>query len=245
MGLPPSLDAPLSTAEALTVLHELGHTVHSLLSQTALQHVSGTRGTVDFVEFPSHLFEHFLFEPEFMCAHAIDPKTQKPIPEQLLHDIQHRRKLVGHIEMSNTLLHSLVDHSLYVKPLGSPTIAGMQSAVDASYATLSKEHDLTGAFGNHRLVDFLSPPVPSKFDHLVHYSGTYFCYLLDKALSCHVWDRTFKGDPYNKQAGDRLRNFLELGSSEPRLGAILELTGESAPIGSTVPLEALLLDCRA
>ena len=35
-----------------------------LLSQTELQHLSGTRGPLDFVEVPSYLMEHFVTDPD-------------------------------------------------------------------------------------------------------------------------------------------------------------------------------------
>ncbi len=37
--------------------------MHSIVSDTKFQHLSGARGTVDFVEFPSHLFEFYIMDP--------------------------------------------------------------------------------------------------------------------------------------------------------------------------------------
>lgn len=48
-ALPPAARG-LSTSFAATFMHEIGHAVHSLLSDTEFQHLSGTRGTIDFVE---------------------------------------------------------------------------------------------------------------------------------------------------------------------------------------------------
>ena len=91
-------------------MHEIGHAVHSLLSETQFQHLSGTRGTIDFVEpltnwqilsfkggqifylsvysvyskhfsipptqeFPSHLFEHFVMDPESLATFAAHNST--------------------------------------------------------------------------------------------------------------------------------------------------------------------------
>ena len=48
-ALPPTVRG-LTASFATTFMHEIGHAVHSLLSETQFQHLSGTRGTIDFVE---------------------------------------------------------------------------------------------------------------------------------------------------------------------------------------------------
>jgi intermediate peptidase len=53
------LDSTLTFADVETLWHECGHAVHSLLSRTEFQHLHGTRGALDFVEVPSHVFEYW------------------------------------------------------------------------------------------------------------------------------------------------------------------------------------------
>jgi intermediate peptidase len=53
----------LSHSEVETLYHEVGRKLHSLLSRTSFQHLSGTRAWMDFVETPSHLFESFARDP--------------------------------------------------------------------------------------------------------------------------------------------------------------------------------------
>ena len=40
----------LSFGDIETLHHEWGHALHSLLSRTTFQHLSGTRGATDFIE---------------------------------------------------------------------------------------------------------------------------------------------------------------------------------------------------
>ena len=40
----------LSLGDIETLHHEWGHALHSLLSRTTFQHLSGTRGATDFIE---------------------------------------------------------------------------------------------------------------------------------------------------------------------------------------------------
>merc|ERR1740121_1802315 len=73
----------LPLSYAITFMHEIGHAVHSLLSETKFQHLSGTRGTVDFVEFPSHLFEHFVLDDACLTAYATHATTGASMPAEL------------------------------------------------------------------------------------------------------------------------------------------------------------------
>lgn len=73
-ALPPTVRG-LTANFAATFMHEIGHAVHSLLSETQFQHLSGTRGTIDFVEFPSHLFEHFVLDPECLATYVVHSTT--------------------------------------------------------------------------------------------------------------------------------------------------------------------------
>lgn len=58
--LPPHLQRwVLSPAQVITLWHESGHMLHSLLSRVPFQHLSGTRAAFDFVEVPSHTVERF------------------------------------------------------------------------------------------------------------------------------------------------------------------------------------------
>jgi intermediate peptidase len=51
----------LSLSELETLYHECGHALHSLFSTTKFQHLSGTRGTTDFIEVSSFQFYFSLF----------------------------------------------------------------------------------------------------------------------------------------------------------------------------------------
>eukprot|EP00435_Cladocopium_sp_Y103_P072952 s699_g41.t2 len=73
-ALPPTVRR-LTASFATTFMHEIGHAVHSLLSETQFQHLSGTRGTIDFVE-PLTKLANFQFQrgtdptkdPSWKCA---------------------------------------------------------------------------------------------------------------------------------------------------------------------------------
>lgn len=95
----------MTATEARNIFHELGHVTHALLSTTGLQHLSGTRGAVDFTEFPSHLFEHFITDD-----HSLSRVIPLQCGDRRLMETYHKGvNLFGHIEATQLALKTAVD----------------------------------------------------------------------------------------------------------------------------------------
>eukprot|EP00930_Biecheleria_cincta_P036547 TRINITY_DN25051_c0_g1_i1.p1 TRINITY_DN25051_c0_g1~~TRINITY_DN25051_c0_g1_i1.p1 ORF type:complete len:726 (+),score=152.32 TRINITY_DN25051_c0_g1_i1:59-2236(+) len=214
---------PLSFA--ITFMHEIGHAVHSLLSETTFQHLSGTRGTVDFVEFPSHLFEHFVLDADSLASYATHMKSGAAMPPEVRELCRHSRRHFAHFEASQQLLYAAVDQAFYAC---RPSAQGGSSEAAAEVQshlrqTLSRcDHELDAPY-NGNLLSLLGLSQPSKFDHLVHYGGSYYCYLFNRALAAHVWQHGFKSDPFGSEAGERLRHMFRGGSVVQNLDVICSL----------------------
>ncbi len=76
----------LSFAESQSIFHEFGHAMHSVLSETKYQTLSGTRGSLEIAEIPSNLFEYFhaqTFGTKFEGIDARDVQLAKF--DQILH----------------------------------------------------------------------------------------------------------------------------------------------------------------
>eukprot|EP00397_Hematodinium_sp_SG-2012_P026486 GEMP01027749.1.p1 GENE.GEMP01027749.1~~GEMP01027749.1.p1 ORF type:complete len:693 (+),score=126.75 GEMP01027749.1:181-2259(+) len=196
--------APLPSSVAMTFMHEIGHALHSLLSCTEMQHLSGTRGTVDFVEFPSHLFEYFATDPGAVMQYT---PSQKPL--------EPRKAPFRHIDAAQQLFLAQVDHNFYSCP------NSVLDDVNKVY-----EHVIGGLSPTAQL---LTPRALTKFEHLIHYGGSYYCYLLNKAMAAHVWQEGFKNDPFGAAAGERLTVFFRNGSTRQHMQEIERLLPEGAP----------------
>ncbi|CAE7466285.1 MIPEP [Symbiodinium necroappetens] len=235
-ALPPGSQS-LSTSFAVTFMHEIGHAVHSLLSETRFQHLSGTRGTIDFVEFPSHLFEHFVLDPDCLSMYASHASTGSKLPENLR--AAHRSRPFGHFEAVQQLVYALVDQAFYsFQPSAS---SDLQSHLHGRLASF--EQGLDGPC-NASLLELLGlSTATARFDHLVHYGGSYYCYLFNRALSAHVWHRSFRPDPFNRETGERLHSLLRGGSVVQTLGVIRDLCpGDPAYAAHEVPLDAMMAE---
>jgi len=77
----------LSVDQTTTVFHELGHSLHGLLSNCRYHRLSGTSVPSDFVELPSQLMEHWAMNPQVMKMYALNYQTKKPISDNLIRKI--------------------------------------------------------------------------------------------------------------------------------------------------------------
>lgn len=85
----PTADKPslLTPYEVETFLHEFGHALHGLLSNTKYASLSGTSVYRDFVELPSQFNENYLTQKEFLDGFAKHYITGEPIPQELIDKI--------------------------------------------------------------------------------------------------------------------------------------------------------------
>eukprot|EP00929_Paragymnodinium_shiwhaense_P091425 TRINITY_DN51396_c0_g4_i1.p1 TRINITY_DN51396_c0_g4~~TRINITY_DN51396_c0_g4_i1.p1 ORF type:complete len:750 (+),score=172.90 TRINITY_DN51396_c0_g4_i1:153-2402(+) len=238
---------------AVTFMHEIGHALHSLLSETDLQHLSGTRGSVDFVEFPSHLFEHFVMDPRCLRSYATHWKTGEKMPETMDQRIRRGLKGCAHLEAVQQLMYAVVDQAFYaheaqfVAEDGTAEAAAARAAAakavqeQLAEALARFDRDMEHGPFDGPVTSLLSLSRPSKFDHLIHYGGSYYCYLFNRALSAHVWRHGFQDDPFGKEAGQRLRDLLRKGSVVQSFDAIQALCpGQSGLRAEEVPLDAFV-----
>ena len=223
LGLPRDPTIPLPINIAVTFFHELGHASHSLLSETRLQHFSGSRGAIDFVEFPSHLFEYFGTEPA-----CLDEILGGKLHASYLEHYEENRNPFAHLEVAQQLTYAMLDQVYYAT--GSPT--GLDNHLPDS-----KHVSKSG------VLKLLQPNSTASFEHLVHYGGSYYCYLLCRALAANVWDRAFRKNPWDIEAGTRLKRFLQKGSVDQSLGPINGIIGSNVK-SNDISTHALLRDLR-
>jgi intermediate peptidase len=227
LSMPPNPAAPLPISSAQTVFHELGHAMHSLLSETNLQHFSGSRGAIDFVEFPSHLFEYFATDPK--CLQSM---VAGKLDDSFFEHYAENRNPFAYIEVAQQLMYALIDQACY---------ATGETQDVWSYLPDGSRLKSDG------LIQFLVPNSISNFEHLVHYGGSYYSYLLCRSIASDVWAKNFESDPFDESSGRRLVEFLKRGSVDQSLDSILSIFPEkpSSPAISTQSFLSELASCRA
>ncbi len=80
----PSLLRHGPRGEIETLFHEFGHILHESLTRSEFARFSGAETERDFVEAPSQIMEHWVWQPEVLARFARPHATGEPLPAALL-----------------------------------------------------------------------------------------------------------------------------------------------------------------
>ena len=203
--------AILSHSEVETLFHEFGHALHSLLSRTKFQHLSGTRAAMDFVETPSHLMEYFVWNEEFLNIIGRHYITGEPIPQQDIQNLIKSRNLFKAIDIQTQVVYGLFDQTIFGDPNVWKGVNNDTSTTDV-FAALHRQHNVPYVEGTHW---------HSRFGHLVTYGAGYYSYLYASIFSADLWNTCFAGGKkaFCSQAGHKYWKEILIhgGSKDPNL----------------------------
>jgi mitochondrial intermediate peptidase len=200
----------LSHSEVETLFHEFGHALHSLLSRTTFQHVSGTRVAMDFVETPSHLLEHFIWDDQFLRCIAFDALCGEVIPDDTLRKLLESRQVFKSLDIQNQILYSKLDQVLF-----GPPIMGKNSI--QIFEELHSTMGIPYAKGTHW---------HSRFGHLVSYGAGYYGYLYAQTFANDIWQTCFAADSLSRSSGRLLwQGLLKHGGAREPMQMLREILG--------------------
>ena len=101
--------------DVVTLFHEMGHTIHHILSQVNENEVSGVNGVEwDAVEFPSQLLENFAYEPQVLKMFAKHHKTGEILPDAMIKKLILSKNFQSALSMLRQLEFSLFDFKLHM-----------------------------------------------------------------------------------------------------------------------------------
>ncbi len=211
---PPSSGRPslLSHDEVLTLFHEFGHALHSLLARSEFSEFSGTSVPRDFVEVPSQLMERWAWDQETLegfAAHWREPgRPMEPGTIERLH----RARLA-----------SVGTHYRRQAAFGLLDLAFHGPEAPADPLALSREI----------LSRIFLPPPPggafvAGFGHLNGYDAGYYGYAWSDAIVADL-DTVFGGSSRARRdpaLGRRLREeILEVGDSRDPVQSVERFLG--------------------
>lgn len=188
--------ALLSADEAETLFHEFGHALNSLFSDVHYVGVSGVPR--DFVELPSQVMEHWVFEPEVLAVYAKHYETGEVMPQALVDKIIKSGKYGQGFATTEYLAASFLDMDYHVlKTLSEPI------DVEAFEAKAMKSRGL---------IRQIPPRYRSTyFGHTMEggYTAGYYSYIWAEVLDCDAFE-AFKetGDIFNREVAGKFRTYI-------------------------------------
>lgn len=216
----------LSEHSVRTLFHEMGHAVHSILGQTRLQSISGTRCATDFAELPSVLMESFATAPEVLSMYARHWQTDQPLSESMIRGMELDRtahgSIYGAVENEAQILMALVDQAYHsITPGTNIDSTAVYHDVFSKHSSLPDPADA-------------QPPTSWQgfFGHLYGYGATYYSYIFDRAIANKLWQDVFQGGKasLDREAGERYKNeVLRFGGGRNGWHCVAGVLGNSNP----------------
>ncbi len=177
----------LTLAELEGLLHEFGHAMHVLLSQTRHASQGGLNSLLDFVEAPSQMLEEWVYDPQVLALFQKVCDTCKPVPPELLAQADHARHFGKGVWVARQHLYSRYDLALHGRTPAEPMVLwrSMEAATPLGHVPDSL--------------------YPASFSHMAGgYAAGYYSYLWSLVLADDI--RTaFTPDKLDPAVGRRYR----------------------------------------
>ena len=188
--------ALLSADEANTFFHEFGHALHNLFKDVHYYGVAGVPR--DFVELPSQIMEHWVFEPEVLKVYAKHYQTGEVIPAELIEKLDKSGKYGQGFATAEYTAASLLDMDYHVLKEVSETMDVMKFEADA----LGKRGALKQIPSRYRT---------TYFNHTMGggYTAGYYSYIWAEVLDSDAFQAFVEsGDLFNQEYADKFRKFV-------------------------------------
>ncbi|MFH1017444.1 MAG: M3 family metallopeptidase [Pseudomonadota bacterium] len=214
---------PGQRGEVETLFHEFGHAMHTLFGQTRYTYFAGTNVPRDFVEAPSTMSEHWVWDENMFINLSGHYKTGEKIP------VEEARKLLATAKANTGILYARqLLYALFSLKAHMPNKYGVYRDPLELWAELSAGvYGIPMAPGTH--------PVGS-FTHLAGYGPAYYSYLWDEAISDDLFTRFQKAGLLSETEGMRYRQMiLEPGGSIDPDQLVADFMGRPLPSPDELP----------
>ncbi len=177
-NFPPSSETSPSLLrhdDVVTLFHEMGHTLHHLLSRVRERGVSGVSGVEwDAVEFPSQFLENFAYEPKVLRLFARHHESGAVLSDEMIAKLIRAKNFQSALFMLRQLEFALFDFELHAQLYQGEEIQNLLDRVRAK-------------------TSLIAPPSYNKFQngfsHIFSggYSAGYYSYKWAEVLSADAY----------------------------------------------------------
>ena len=188
--------ALLSADEAGTLFHEFGHGLHNLFKDVHYYGVSGVPR--DFVELPSQIMEHWVFEPEVLKVYAKHYQTGEVIPAALIEKLDKSGKYGQGFATTEYLAASLLDMDFHI----------LKDVHDGADVMMFEN----AVLGDRGLLEQIPPRYRTTyFNHTMGggYTAGYYSYIWAEVLDADAYEAFQEtGDIFNPEMAAKFRAYI-------------------------------------
>ncbi len=225
----PTAEKPalLTLGEVETFLHEFGHALHAMFSNTRFESLSGTNVWWDFVELPSQFMENYTIEKEFLRTFAFHHETGEPLPDEYIKRIVRSRNFMAAYGCMRQVSFSLLDMAYFAR----------KEEFNEDIPTFEKK-----AWEKAMIMPQLKDTCMTvQFSHIMDggYSAGYYSYKWAEVLDADAFSVFKKEGIFNRKTAQRFRDcilskggtehpmtlYKNFRGSEPTIDALLKRTG--------------------
>ena len=201
----PTAEKPalLNSDEVLTLFHEFGHALHSLLSDCTYITLSGTNVPRDFVELPSQIMENWALHPEVLKMYARHYETGEVIPDELIDKMKKASLFNQGFATAEYLAASYLDMDWHT--LAEPKELNPEEFEASSMARIDLIPEI--------VVRYKSP----YFNHIFSggYSAGYYSYIWSEVLDSDAFEAFKETGLFNQETARKFReNILSAGGTQ-------------------------------
>lgn len=193
----------LNFNEVLTLFHEFGHGLHTLLSDCHYTVLSGTNVHWDFVELPSQIMENWCYQKECLDLFANHYETNEKIPQSLVDKLKELLTFRQATKIIRQVQFAALDMAYHDRdPNEINDIEAFEKEI----------------FDHYKLMDSVSGTAMSpNFGHLFGggYSAGYYSYHWAEVLDADAFEVFENGGIFNPEIARRFRDeILSRGGTE-------------------------------
>ncbi|MDR1584372.1 MAG: M3 family metallopeptidase [Prevotellaceae bacterium] len=220
----------LTFNEVETFLHEFGHGLHGMLSETTYESLAGTNVYRDFVELPSQIMENFCVEKEFLDIFAQHYLTGEKIPSELVDRIVKSRNFMEGYATMRQLNFARLDMAYHTQetPLKQSIFDFENEATKETKILPDVDNDLISA----------------SFAHIFSggYAAGYYSYKWSETLDADAFSVFKKNGVFDKTTAESFKNnILTKGGTEDPMKLYVNFRKQEPSIEALLVRSGLLL----
>ena len=226
----PTKDQPslLSHDEVTTLLHEMGHAMHGMMSDVTYTSVAGTNVLWDFVELPSQLQENWAYKKEALDILSGHYQTGEKIPAPLIEKLNDAKNFMVGLTGLRQVNFGFLDMAWH--GADPATIESVEAFEDAATADTALFKRMAG-------------PASVAFSHLFAggYSAGYYSYKWAEALDADAFEAFELNGLYDRKTAEAYTaHILSKGGSEHPKVLYARFRGRDADPDALLRREGLL-----